>query len=91
MRTIEALKNATKSISSGSISFNKPFSIKISPFYSTEWGYLIISDSNGKRIDKVDMLEDVNYNVCKIDVFLDKNGKIEKVIETDNTIPFLCF
>ena len=65
--------------------------IKISPFYSMEWATLTISDSNGKKISEVDMLEDVNYNACKIDVFLDKNGQIEKVIETDNTIPFLCF
>ncbi|HIF9173974.1 TPA: hypothetical protein ACX6PS_002665 [Photobacterium damselae] len=85
------LKDDTKSISKGSISFNKPFSLDIGPFYSMEWATLTISDSNRKKISEVDMLEDVNYNACKIDVFLDANGQVEKVIETDNTIPFLCF
>ena len=84
-------KTTNKQLLSGSVRFNKPTPNGLGVFTSAYYGMLTVFNNDGNKVSEVDMLEDIKYESCKIDVYLDKNGQVIKVVETDNQIPFICF
>jgi hypothetical protein len=83
--------NERKKIAHGTIRFNKPTQYGIGVFIDDYFGNINIYNKYGVRVGEVNSAEGFNYDSCKIDVYLDSTGQVIKVIETESSIPFLCF